>query len=87
MNYLPTINTVCNIETLLWYYIHPEPHPKADNCNIRSAITTLRSHGLLRRAYGKDSGYQITRKGAFMIKMLCDTPYPNETYEDPRKAV
>jgi hypothetical protein len=80
--------TPCEIEFMLHCYYSPEPHPRYYAPAITEAARRLTKEGLIKYddciEYGRPI-YKATEKGKFYVKILCETPFPELRYVDPRE--
>lgn len=66
------------LKTLL--HIHTIPEPLEN----KGAIPELEKWGLIKTANGTCSGWETTKRGEAMVKMLTATPLPELAFTDPR---
>jgi hypothetical protein len=89
-NYMAINMTPCEIEFMLHCYVSPEPHPRYYAPAIMDAARRLNIMHLI-SFRNKDENdrpvYEATEKGKFYVKMLCETPFPEQRYVDPRKEI
>jgi hypothetical protein len=78
-----------DIDVLLHYYVSPEEHDRVTAPAVRETIARFKAEGILearsetnRTNHG--SSYNVTPKGEILINMLCDTPFPESYWRDPR---
>ena len=71
------------IETLLWYHCRCEPYKYPSGVHDEY-MALLLEKGCIVKDKTSSSGYRTTPKGAFMVRMICETPFPEETFCDPR---
>ncbi len=74
--------TPVEIEILLHHYTRPGPYPGRGAPVYASAIARFVRGGILEsHAPGE---YGTTIKGKKLVDMLCETPFPEVHYADPR---
>ncbi len=76
------------IDVLLHYYVFPEAHPRMSIPSVQEAIHALKGHyGLLMDGDVTNitNIFDVTDKGVVFIKMLLETPLPEQVWADPRK--
>jgi len=73
-----------DIEVLLHHYVSPRVHERIDAPAVVESIEQFIKDGLMVASSQGDSGYGVTDKGIFLVKMLCSTPVPVESFIDPR---
>lgn len=76
-----------DIEVMIHYHCSSVKHPRHDAPAVRKARERFLEHGLIEPApqFWEDC-FVTTEKGKRFMKMLCNTPFPEERYLDPRGA-
>lgn len=77
-----TLHCPAGIETLLWYHCRCEPIHQSGVHEQYTEMLLLEE--MIRKDENSGSGYRTTSKGAFMVEMLCSTPFPKTIHSDPR---
>jgi len=74
-----------DIEVLLHCHCIPRPHPRKDAPAVSESIKMFLDNGLIDISLeGGSDCYKTTEKGRFLVKMLCETPFPDQIFIDPR---
>lgn len=74
------------LEVILHYYYSPEPFSRLSSAYFEAILKFIRN-GILRKreeisSHGAE--YEITEKGHFFLNMLTETPFPIQSFRDPR---
>ena len=73
--------TPSDIEILLHCHTCPEPHPRIDAPAVQQTIEWFVAAGILEEK-GHLQSYKTTGKGNALVKMLCDTEFPQQAWVD-----
>jgi hypothetical protein len=77
-----------DIDVLLHYYVSPEPHPRHNSPAVQSTVDTFIEDGILEEVNNEHHvTYKIrtTDRGRKFVEMICETPYPEKRWIDPRE--
>ena len=80
------------IELLIYFHIHPEPHPESGEIWYETAFRFLVDQALVKVAPNSEGTgiearpvtFTTTKRGRALVKMICDTPLPEQQWIDPR---
>lgn len=80
-------HTPVELTLLLWYHFRCEDIEKiSSNSNLKAAVR-LEGEGLIKvKPSPTDVSWELTDKGRFFVRMLCETPLPKMEWCDPREA-
>jgi len=73
-----------DIEVILHFNSSTERHPRQDAPAVANAINGYLTDDILRPSGVHPSGLDITERGRAWVEMICDTPYPEQVWLDPR---
>lgn len=77
--------TPSDIEVLIHCHVTMVPHPRQSAPAVQSALDRFERDGLIQRLTPDGlEGYSTTQRGVVLMKMLCETPYPQQQWVDPR---
>ena len=80
-----SLHSPSDIELVLYCYCSPEePHPRLHAPAIQRGIELFLAGGIIELTDKKDV-YTTTEMGEAWVEMICNTPYPVQTYIDPRE--
>lgn len=71
--------TPIEIEVLLHYHVFSIDHPRVNTESVKLAIRKWVAEDIL-----TVDTKETTYRGTVLVKMLCDTPMPIRSWEDPR---
>ena len=77
-----------DINVLLHYHTCPDSHPRISAPAIQSAVYKFIEDGILEEFNNEHHvNYKIrtTDRGRKFVDMLCETPYPEKRWIDPRE--
>jgi hypothetical protein len=74
-----------DIEVLLHYHTSPEPHPRIHAGAVQSTLCFFHDEDILRKDNSAGNGFRTTYRGRKLVTMLCETPFPQQFWVDPRK--
>jgi hypothetical protein len=72
-----------DIEVLLHCHCSLEPHPRNHAPAVEAALGMFIRQGIIECGSKKDT-FNVTERGAVLVQMLCDTPFPITNWTDPR---
>jgi hypothetical protein len=70
------------LSVILHYHYQTCPHPEYGSKSVNSTIKAFVADGIL-MIIGEDE-FRTTERGSVFVEMLCDTPFPIESWKDPR---
>ena len=79
--------TPYEIDLILWHHVCREPWPKSDAPIFQGTIDALVDARILEpmpMASGRHT-YATTDRGKRFVEMLCETPFPEQRWIDPRE--
>lgn len=71
-----------DIEVLIHHHVSPNLHPRAHSPAVQMSIDMFVMDGILKE---DGLGYRTTERGVVLMRMLCDTEYPQQAWVDNRK--
>ncbi len=77
--------TPTEIEFLIHCHVSLVGHPYLSAPSIKDAIEMFIKAGIIVGVKDSTGVYTTTEKGEFLVKMLCKTPFPVNTWCDPRE--
>jgi len=75
------MNTPNDIEILIHYAVCPEQHPRFEAGAVQETIRRFLGEGIFVKIGER---IKVTTKGRVWIKMILDTPYPEQVWMDYR---
>lgn len=71
------------IDVLVHYHCKGDPHPRINAIAVKGAVEMFIKIGILEP--NGVNHYDLTERGAKLLKMLCETPFPEKKWVDPRE--
>ena len=70
-----------DIDVLLHYHICPQPHPRVETIAVQDSIEAFMESDILKSS-AKIDCFETTERGAALVRILCNTPYPTYRWVD-----
>jgi len=74
------------VEVMLYYHVFPDEHPRRNTKAVAEALVRFVHLDML-FWHTADRTHKITPRGRKWVEMILDTPFPVQSWEDPREVV
>ena len=74
-----------DIEILLFCHCMAGVHPRRNAMAVRETLQSFLNSKLIEPSKLEGQEYTTTERGKKLVKMLCETPYPEQRWVDPRE--